>query len=353
MSTRNHSQSQKVKLVLLLLVLIAGAVWWWFYQRGNLSNELAPAPERFRYQEERPLMGTLATITLFAESPAQAEDAFAAAFARGEAINQVASDYLPDSELTRFNSNEADVWFSASEDFLAMVAYGLELATLTDGAYDPTLGAMSHLWRETRKAGRLPSGSTLSEVQSISGWEKIEVDLEGQRLRKKHSDLRLDLGGLGKGYAAEEILRLLVQRGLPQALVVIGGDVRCGEAPPKKEGWTIGLPDYGEDLAATITVVDCAISTSGDTEQFVEIEGKRYAHIIDPATGLGMTDSLLATVVASNGLMADALATAACINPSLFSELSPSTEVHSRILSSASQQVSKGFPPLTPIGSQE
>ena len=140
---------------------------------------------------------------------------------------------------------------------------------------------------------------------------------------------------------------------MPSALILIGGDVRCGAAPPEKEGWSVGLLDYEGELTSTMTVSECAVSTSGDLQQFVEVDGQRYSHIIDPVTGLGTTDSLLATVVAQNGLMADPLATAACVDPTFFKELSPSTNIHSRILSGSQQQVSNGFPALAPIRSGE
>lgn len=323
------------------------AFWYWKGREDRLLEE--PVLVLKRFQDERPLMGTMVSVILYAEDSETAQVSFEAAFERAAAINTVASDYLPDSELTRFNALEADTWFPASDDLLTMVAYGLELADLTAGAYDPTLGAMTHLWRETKAAGRLPTPETVQEVKSLSGWELMEVDLSARRMRKKVAGLRLDLGGLGKGYAADEMLEEVQAYGIRSALVLAGGDVRCGEAPPDKDGWTVGLKNYDGDVSAVISVANCAVSTSGDTQQFVEIEGRRYSHILDPATGLGMTDSLLATVIANNGLMADPLATAACVNPVFFRELSSSTDIHSRILSESDQQVSSGFPALIPL----
>ena len=302
-----------------------------------------------RYQAQKELMGTMASVTVYAGSREEADEAIAAAFARGEEINQVASDYLPESELSRFNAAGADTWIQASEDLLTMVAYGEELAKLTNGAYDPALGEMTRLWRETKASGDLPSAKVLDDARELSGWELVEVDLKTEMIRKLKEGVRLDLGGLAKGFAADQMLAVFEKKGMPSALILIGGDVRCGEAPPEKEGWTVGLLDYDGNLTSEMTVSNCAVSTSGDRQQFVEIEGQRYAHIIDSATGMGTTDSLLATVVAQNGLMADPLATAACVDPTFFRELSPSTSIHSRILSGTQQQVSSGFPSLIPI----
>ena len=129
----------------------------------------------------------------------------------------------------------------------------------------------------------------------------------------------------------------------------VGGDVRCGSPPPNKSGWTVGLKNTGNEVATTISISDCAVSTSGDLEQFIDIEGRRYSHILDPASGLGLNDSLLATVVAPNGLMADTLATAACVNPTYFKRLLPETKIHSQILSKEQSQVSLGFPLQSPF----
>ncbi|MGJ8725074.1 MAG: FAD:protein FMN transferase [Roseibacillus sp.] len=323
-------------------------IWFYLEQKKNYLEE-PPVIVLDRYQAQKSLMGTMASVTVYADSAENADDAIAAAFIRGEEINQIASDYLPDSELTRFNAAEAGKWLPASEDLLTMVAYGLELADLTNGSYDPTLGSMTHLWRETKEAKKLPSTETLDLARELSGWELVEVDLKTEKIRKFKDGIRLDLGGLAKGYAADQMLEVLKSKGMPSALILVGGDVRCGQAPPKKAGWSVGLQDFKNELSATMLVSDCAISTSGDLQQFVDIEGRRYSHIIDPSTGLGTTDSLLATVVAQNGLMSDPLATAACVDPTFFSGLSPSTDIHSRILSSSHQQVSSGFPALEPI----
>ena len=334
--------------LILIIALLAGGIGWYFWDK----NEDQPRTERLvelkKFKAERPLMGTLATITIFAESSEQANSAFEAAFARGEEINQVASDYLPNSELTLFNTAQVDEWQDTSNDLLTMVSYGLELAELTEGSYDPTLGTMTHLWRETKKARKLPKAATIDSARALAGWELIEADFENHRLRKRKDGVRLDLGGLAKGYASDVMLEALNKQGIQRALVAVGGDIRCGDAPPEEEGWTVGLKDKNNNLVSTILVKNSAVSTSGDLEQFVEINNRRYSHIIDPASGLGLTDSLLATVVAPNGLMADPLGTAACVNPRFFSNLPASIEIHSRILSSEKEQISKGFPNLTP-----
>lgn len=340
--------AKRIFAVLFLLALVGGG----YALFKKFSPELRKreiAVELSRYQEERPLMGTLFRITLYAPSEELAQKGFAMAFARGEEINQAASDYLPDSELTKLNAADADEWIPASRDLLALVAYGLELADLTRGAYDPTLGTLTHLWRETKEAGALPTNETLSGALAHTGWTKLLVNQREKAIQKTDPKLRIDLGGIAKGYAADEMLTTLENLGLRAALVVAGGDVRCGEAPPGKAGWTIALKDHLGEVSQSLTVSQCAVSTSGDLHQFVDIDGKRYSHIIDPIIGLGLEESVMATVVAPRGLMADPLATAACTNPTFVSQLSPSTDIHSHIFSMGRVLTSPGFPPLVPI----
>lgn len=346
-SVNPKRKNAKGFFILLLLIGIGTGGYYLWKQRAALA---AGKPvELKRFEKEQPLMGTIAGLTVYAESQEKADSAFKAAFARGDEINRVASDYLADSELTLFNETPAETWSAASEDLLTMVAYGLELADLTSGAFDPTLGTMTHLWRETKRAGALPSAATLDGVRADAGWELVEADLKNGRLRRLRAGVRLDLGGIGKGYAADEMLKAVERLGIRSALVVVGGDVRCGQAPPGEEGWVVGLNDIDNQLEATITVSDCGVSTSGDLQQFVDIDGRRYSHIVDPDTGLGLNDSLLCTVVARNSMMADTLATTGCVNPTFFKDLKASTGIHSRILSAEQSQISRGFPRRTPI----
>ena len=347
------AKPRKAKAFSLLLVLVGAGTGWFFLKQREESAHSEPTVILHRFQTQKPLMGTMVTVTAYAESKEKADAAFANAFARAAEVDQVASDYLPDSELALFNAAKTNAWVPASDDLLTMVAYGLELAELTNGAYDPTLGTITHLWRVSKEAGKLPSAEVRDQARELSGWKLVEVDLDARKIRKLKVGVRLDLGGLGKGYAADMMLEALLRNKISSALITFGGDVRCGEAPPGKNGWMVGLNDYQNKIVATMTVSDCAVSTSGDLQQFIEIDGRRYSHVVEPATGLGTTDSLLATVVANNGLMADPLATAACINPTLFGEISPSTNIHSRILSEDQQQLSSGFPPLEPYTAEE
>jgi thiamine biosynthesis lipoprotein len=124
----------------------------------------------------------------------------------------------------------------------------------------------------------------------------------------------LDLGGVAKGYIIDQALAVLRRRGLSTAMIEAGGDIVVGDPPPGARGWRISVPHDDPALSArAAALVNAAISTSGDAEQFVEIGGRRYSHIVDPRTGLGSTTRALATVIAPRGAIADALATALAV----------------------------------------
>lgn len=257
-------------------------------------------------------MGVQTRILTHAGSREAAATGAARAFERIAALEQAMSDYRPDSELSRLcksaEAGEHD-WQHVSPDLFRALALSQTLASRTDGAFSATIGPAVALWREARRSGELPDAAELARAVELSDWRSLEVDREARRVRLLKPGMRLDLGGIGKGYAAQAALESLIDDGLPRSLVALGGDVAVGHPPPGGEGWRIALrPGLGDLLLAS-----AAISTSGDIEQFVNIDGKRYSHIVDPRTGLGIVGGPWVTVVASRGEYADALATAGAV----------------------------------------
>jgi len=144
-------------------------------------------------------------------------------------------------------------------------------------------------------------------------YRSIELDAARHTVFLKRAGMKLDLGAIGKGYAADQMLALLQSRGLRQAMVVAGGEVALGGAPPGEAGWRVAIetPDTGKgNPPCAILLHDSAVSTSGNSRQYVEVNGKRYSHIIDPSTGLGLEGEASTTVIARDSTTADALATA-------------------------------------------
>jgi thiamine biosynthesis lipoprotein len=270
------------------------------------------AEEERRFSFERPLMGTRFSIICHGADEAAAKVAAEEAFAVGEGVNAVASDYLPDSELMRLPAGGGAVVVSPL--LAELLDVSRELAERGDGAFDPTLGPLSRLWRESRRSGTLPDAGKLAEARAASGWQALQVDAKARTVRLMKPGMQLDLGGIAKGFAADRMFEVMKKRGFASTCIAAGGDVRLGDPPPGKTGWKVGLKSF--DPATPEEVVElsnCAVSTSGDLHQFVEIGGKRYSHIVDPRTGLGLTERIAVSVIAPTATLSDALATACCV----------------------------------------
>jgi thiamine biosynthesis lipoprotein len=255
-------------------------------------------------------MGTLFSITLYAPDEAAAQAAFAQAFARVRQLDDELSDYKPESELMRVCNSSPAVPVAVSSDLFTVLEKAQELSRETDGAFDVTLGPLTRLWRETRATKVLPSAQALARAQQRIGYKNLILHRPEQTVELRLAGMQLDLGAIAKGYAADEALRVLRARGISSALVAASGDLALGDAPPGKSGWRVGVELPG---ASALTLHNTAVSTSGDTEQFVEIGGIRYAHIVDPKTGMGLSMRVGASVIAPNGIDADSYATALCV----------------------------------------
>lgn len=269
-------------------------------------------PERYEFAQLH--MGVKVRLVVYARDEPAATRACRAAFARFAELEQILSDYRPDSELMRLCARAGGEPVRVSRDLYTVLSHAMALARRSEGAFDPTVGPVVALWRTARKAGRLPPDDALRQARALVGWRHLRLEAAPRTARLALPGMRLDLGGIAKGFAADAALAALKQHGVSRALIEAGGDIVVGDAPPGQEGWRIEVPGIGPDGAArTLVVANQAVSTSGDTEQFVEIDGRRYSHVVDPRTGLGLTTRVAATVVARRGLLADGLSTTACV----------------------------------------
>ncbi len=255
-------------------------------------------------------MGTLFRIKLYAETEARAQAAFRSAFERVGALDDTLSDYKPESELNRLTVVAVGRPMHVSSDLFRVLQSGQMLASQTDGAFDVTLGPLTHLWRSARKAGRVPDVNALRDAQARCGFRKMHLNARDQTAQLDERAMQLDLGGIAKGYAADEAIATLRRVGISRALVAASGDLAFSDAPPGKSGWSIGIDSMdsaGQSFTKVLTLRNAAISTSGDTEQHLDSGGRRYSHIIEPQTGMGLTNRLTVSVVAAHGMEADAL----------------------------------------------
>jgi FAD:protein FMN transferase len=267
--------------------------------------------ERHTFTE--PHMGTMVRIVLYAPDEAAAKRAAAAAFARIAELNKIMSDYDPDSELMRLCKSGGG---TVSVDLFQVLQEAEKYGRLSDGAFDISIGPVVRLWRKARKTGVMPSADAVKQALERVDYRKIRLDPRSRTVRLLLMGMLLDLGGIAKGYAADAALAVLRQHGITRALVALGGDIAIGDPPPGAAGWRIGVaPLKGTDASPRyhLMLKNAGVSTAGDLHQAVEIDGKRYSHIIDPRTGIGLVGRRSATVVAPNATTSDGLDTAMCV----------------------------------------
>jgi thiamine biosynthesis lipoprotein len=280
----------------------------------SLSGSAAATLQR--YEAVEPHMGTLVKITVYTPGEPAARRAFRAGFDRIRALDAILSDYKPDSELNRLTSVAVRTAAPVGRDLLAVLSAAQEIAVATDGAFDVTKGPVTRLWREARKSREVPAPAALSEANRRTGYRKLRLDPERRTVMLDQDGMALDLGGIAKGYAASEALAALGGTGVRSAMVAISGDLAFSEAPPGTPGWRIELHDVAGEASGVPAIVEmtsAALSTAGPAEQHLDANGRRYSHIVDPVTGMGLTDDLTVTVVANHGLIADGLDTAVSV----------------------------------------
>jgi FAD:protein FMN transferase len=278
---------------------------------GVLAGEASPS--RFEFTE--PHMGTQARVVLYARSRAEAERASRAAFARIGQLDAALSDYRSDSELMGLVRSAGQGPVPVSRDLFKVLAHAQELAARSDGAFDVTAGALTRLWRGARRLGELPSAERVARARQTSGFRFLHLK-EAPRTAELGAGVMLDVGGIAKGFAADEALAILAQHGMSSALVALGGDMAMFGPPPGRAAWTIdiaGLKVPGAPILEPLPIVNGAVSTSGDAEQWMEVAGVRYSHILDPRSGWPLTGRSSVTVIARTGMEADGLATALAV----------------------------------------
>jgi thiamine biosynthesis lipoprotein len=271
----------------------------------------ASSGEQVLYSYEAPAMGTLFQCSLYAADAEAADAAWEAALDRITAIEAVASDYNLESELRRFCARPVGEWVAVSDDLQRLFARSRELSDLTEGAFDPTVGAYVRLWRRARRSGELPTEERLELASESVGMSLIQV--RGEEARTLAEGMRVDFGAIAKGDALDQAMLVLRGHGIERALLDGGGDLVIGAAPPGALGWKVALRPLGEEGPVwALELSEVAIATSGDATQFV-LDGVSRSHIIDPRTGWALTDSPAAAVIAADGATADALASALCV----------------------------------------
>ena len=314
-------------LIAGLLVGLVAAAGWAESPEIGLPQEIAgPAAttEGYFVQRAHYVMGTIFEIRGYGKDRNATAEAFEAAFAEIRKADELLSHYRDDSALTRLNREAARGPIEVEPGLYDVLALSRKFAELSDGAFDPTAGALVALWEEAEQVGRPPADEERQEILRHVGWRKVEL-LDGGRVRFRTSGVRVNFGAIGKGWALDRALAVLKGRGVHNALLSAGtSTVYALGSDRSGHGWRISLRDPlrpdGEDdeEAAAFYVRDGAVSTSADYERSLVIRDKRYSHIIDPRNGLPVGavrraaggKILSATVQAPTAAEADALSTA-------------------------------------------
>ncbi|MBN8246417.1 MAG: FAD:protein FMN transferase [Verrucomicrobia bacterium] len=282
---------------------------------GSLACRPAAAADPARHEFERAEMGLPFRLVLYAGSETVAREAAEAAFGRIHALNGMLSDYDEASELSRLSATAGSGnWVPLGADLARVLRAADRAAVESEGAFDVTVGPLVQLWKRARRQRELPADAALARAREATGWRHLRLRRSAGRweARLNRPGMRLDLGGIAKGYALDEAARVLKDRGVRRFLISGGGDMVAGDPPPGTVGWRIEVGVY-DTAAAPPPMFVClrnrALATSGDVFQRAEIGGRRYSHIVDPSTGIGLTDHSLVTVIAPTGMQADVLST--------------------------------------------
>lgn len=289
----------RAALILGLAILIAGC------------RTQAPAIPESRFEFERPQMGLPFRIVLYAESNESAHASAEAAWTRIAALNASLSDYEETSELSRLSkSSGSGAAVPVGPDLWAVLVRAEQVSKASGGAFDITVGPLVQLWKRARRQRELPANDRLAAARESVGWRWIELDASHHTARLTRPGMRLDPGGIAKGYALDEAARVLRARGIRRFLVSGGGDMVAGDPPPGQPGWKVEVGVFdgpGAPPPRFVALKHQALATSGDVFQRAEIGGVRYSHIVDPRTGIGLTDHSLVTMIGPEGMTVDAL----------------------------------------------
>ncbi len=266
-------------------------------------------------------MGVRTQVVVYGPDEEKAQRAAASAFHQIARLEASFSDYRPDSEVSLVGDLSGQAPAHVSAELYEVLLVSRRVSEATGGAFDVTVGPATKVWRRVRRQGELPSAEEVERVRALIGWHDVAMrtaaSSNGGEVMLLRKGMQIDLGGIGKGYAAQYAVDHLTLLGYPRCLVALAGDVVAGDPPPGVSGWKVEVrAERAGEAAPSVGVLwlrNAAASTAGDSEQFFELDGTRYSHIVDPRTGLGSRRQVMATVVAPRGEIADALDTSLCL----------------------------------------
>ncbi len=253
---------------------------------------------------------TICNVNLYEDS---SEELYAEIFSRLRQIESTFNNYSPFSEISRVNENAAEREVAVSEDFFVVLKTALDFCEISGGAFDITVGPLVKLWNVTVENPRVPAEEDFERVMSLIGYKNVILSKnEGApTVRFAKKGVQLDLGAIAKGFAADEVEKILREKKVRRAVISLGGNVYVHGKKSSSEKWSVGIRNpFGEGNAATLFAENNSVVTSGGYERFFEKDGELYSHILNPATGFPVrTDIVSVTIICPNSMAADALST--------------------------------------------
>lgn len=280
---------------------------------GSLNGQL----QRFSFTRNK--MASPFTIIMYAPDSATANSVADRCYQRVDELVTIFSDYIDSSELNRLCAQSGTGNpFHCSEALWEILSISEKAWRVSSRTFDITLGPLTRLWRKARKAKEFPQDSLVQRMKAGTGGQYLLLDRTQHTAMLENKGMQLDLGGIAQGYIGREVMKLIQSTGIHSALVDVSGDIVCSDPPPGKKGWTIAInaPESEvETIPRQLVLSNTAVTTSGDVYQYFEHNGERYSHIVDPATGYGITSQRNVTVIARDAVLADWLTKACSILP--------------------------------------
>ena len=272
--------------------------------------EMGSTPPPVASKRAQMLMGTLVTVTAVAFDKNVADRAIQLAFDEIKRLEQLLSTWRPDSELSQVNAEAGRQPVQVSQETVKLIIRSLEIAQLTHGGFNIALGPAVEAWSVTERQ-YIPDGAELQRLKPLVNWTSIQVNEQARTIYLPHKGMRIDVGGIGKGYAADRAVEKMKRAGAMGGVVALSGDIKAFGIQPDRRGFPVGIrhPRQEGGLIAVIDLKDEAVSTAGDYERFFERDGVRYHHILDPQTLQPARACQSVTVIAKEGAVADGLDT--------------------------------------------
>jgi thiamine biosynthesis lipoprotein len=255
-------------------------------------------------------MGTSVEIAVSQTQAVKAEEGMEAAFREVQRIDFLMSHYREDSEISRVNRDAGKKETKVSPEMLRMIERAIEFSSLSEGAFDITIGPVFRLWNF--REGKFPEEKKLRENLKKVGYRQIKIDRTRSSIFLQEEGMEIDLGAIAKGYAVDSASAVLKEKGIENFLVNAGGDLKVSGSKEKGVPWIVGIqhPRLPSQMVAKLSPRQAGVATSGDYKKFFIERGERYHHLLNPSTGTPARECQSVTVMAPSAMAADALATA-------------------------------------------